>query len=754
MKIFIILVLLFAGSNWVICQERVLEGFVYDAESEEPVIGALVFDITNKSGTYTNEYGHFSIDLNTAKHIQISFIGYQPIDTILKESLSPLTFKLQPIVLSEVVVNAQKSMRNNNPAKIILPIKTLNHMPTIGGEKDIFKSLSLLPGVSTGQEGSSNLFIRGGTPDQNLVLLDGIPVYNTTHLGGYLSVFNSDAINNVQLIKGGFPARYGGRLSSIIDIQMNNGNRSNFSGNVGLGLLNSSATCSTPLTKHKSSIMVAGRTAYLTLLKGFFDKENDYFYSMSDLNIKNHFQIGKGSIFFSFYKGSDKSNFARTIPNDTIITSQNIHWGNNTASIRYITPLSNRLFAKVLVGITTYSFKRKDKNINKETKDILYSYSNSSKIRDHLLKLDFNYTLNKNHELNFGAGGSLKQFAIKSFLKETLSKDYTTPEYYIYAEDNFRKGRFSSNIGIRWSHFYNAIHFSGIEPRILTTFKLTNFINIHGGASIMTQYISLLPNPNGFGLPNDIWVPITKETNAQTGLQASIGADITFSNWVLTIDAYKKKMTHQITFKKSLKNPFAQIGNWESLIEKDGKGDAYGADFFVKKQYRKFNFISGYTISRNYRQFNNINQGERYFFTYDKTHDFSINVTYAWKKKIMLTGNWVYSTGRAITLPVASTPLQQIYSKKNSFRLPSYHRLDLGIEYSRFTQEKNKWIWNFSIYNAYNRINPNLIRVTGNPIFKNGQYVYTERKLKITSLFPLIPGASIRYEFTSKRKNQ
>ena len=669
-----------------------------------------------------------------------------------------LVIELTYLKLSEIVVKASKQKLKSSPESINLPIKQLERIPTIGGEADIMKSLALTPGVSIGQEGTSNLYVRGGTPDQNLILLDGMPVYNATHLGGYFSVFNSDALNSVNLIKGGFPARYGGRLSSVLDIQMYNGNSKEFKGKAGIGLATSQLFLTGPIKKDESAFMISARSSYFGLLKSLAPKDptSSNSYWMYDINAKGFQKMNKGTLFLSFYFGNDKGSSKYNLTSKGDISNNtsnkdNINWGNLTTSARYSIPLGKKLFGKFLLGYTnyhyTYNYSEVVTIFDTDTTKTSFSYQNNSLNQDIVLKSDFEYTHNNQHKIRFGAGITPHRFSI-STIDSTL-KVYQSLEYVAYLEDDLKiHPKLNTNIGLRATAYQLEEKFySGLEPRLSITYKPISPLSMHAGMTIMKQYIHLLPN-NGFGFPNDIWVPVTKNVKPQTAIQYSGGLNYQITNSSnVSLDGYYKKIDNQISFKKALKDPFSQIENWEELIEKEGVGMSYGAELLLQKQMGRWTGFAGYTLSWNKRQFQNLNNGKPYFFTYDRRHDFSISMAYQWTKKLLASANWVYNTGRAVTLPVGRTPLQAIYAGRNNHRLPDYHRMDIGLEYTRTTKQANRWIWNFSIYNLYNQINPNFIRVRTELITVNNQYVHKPRELVVTSLFSFFPAFAIKYEF-------
>lgn len=755
-------------------------GYLSDDASGEVLIGANIFIEELNIGTVTNEYGYYNFQ-TPQKEITITFsyVGYENIQKkMFPKGDTIVNLGLRSFSLSEVVVTEKRIENQISLSKISVPVKLLTDIPTIGGESDIMKSLAFFPGISTGQEGTSGLYIRGGTPDQNLILLDGIPVYNATHLGGFFSVFNPEAINNVDVYKGNFPARYGGRLSSVIDITMKEGNKEKFKGNFGVGLIASKLAIEGPIQKNKSSYIFTARSSYLGLVNSLRKKnaKEDFFnYWLYDLNFKTNFQVGKGKLFFSAYSGRDagliEGEYTSTTSDggNTRRISEynkyesNIIWGNTTLSTRYVLPISQRSFAKFLVGFTKYkfNFSTEERMEKYSPVDTLISESdnkNVSQVRDFIIQANFDFAINNENLLKYGAGLTLHRFLTNTFSRSAdldLAKIYLSTEYYAYLEDEMKLGNLTTNLGLRFSalntegeNYYKA------EPRLSLRWKLSKTLQVSSSFSTTQQYIHLL-STNNFGIPNDIWVPATKDIAPQTAVQSSLGAVFSFPRDInLSIEGYYKTMRNLIDFRVGIESDFIETANWESFVETGGEGESYGSEFLLKKQSGKLTGFMAYTLSWNYRKFEHINQGLTYPFTYDRRHDFSIVGQYKLSSKWSVSANFVYQSGTALTLPIALIPTiggnstEVVFGGRNTAHLPNYHRADIGAEYRRTTKKSRLLIWKFSIYNIYNRKNPSSIRLRGEAIFnENDQFLYNVNSVEQSSLFSLIPAFSLEYKF-------
>lgn len=765
----------------------ILNGYVYDILSGEALIGANIYSMTDNLGTSTNAYGYFSITLDEGpKKIAISYIGYTSIEESLQfDQNIEKNFHLQPSSsLEEVVITSSQIERVENQTKMSsmsLPVKELNALPVIGGEVDIIKSLQLMPGVQAGNEGFAGLYVRGGSSDQNLIMLDGVPIYNASHLFGIFSVFNADAIKSTELIKGGYPARFGGRLSSILDIRMKEGNNKEWKAKGSIGLISSKITVEGPIKKDKMSMMLSARRTYADILaKPFISRqrkkdgiEGTPGYHFVDINAKTNYKISnKDRLYFSFYNGGDvfQDEVKRTTEGGSYSARteeySSLSWGNNIAALRWNHIFGPKLFANTTLTRTHYDFKvsfdnRTSTTENGETKEATELYKYSSEVNDLTGKIDFDYLLSPAQTVRFGAEIIRHQFTpgVTNFVEEGLSlnrdtiiggKQIDATKMMAYIEDDIQLGsNFKINLGVNASMFsVENKTYRNIEPRILANFKLAPRWSLKGSYTMMTQYLHLLTN-SGIGLPTDLWVPPTKQIEPQKSWQGALGvAHTTPIGIEVSVEGYYKQLDNLITYREGAS--FLQSdNNWEDKVTV-GQGRSYGAELFIKKDFGKTRGWLGYTLSKSDRQFDEINQGERYPFKFDRRHDFSIVANHKLTEKITFGANWVYSSGSAVTLPRREYDAGGSfyyyggaidYGTKNSFRQKAYHRLDLSLSYYK----KASWgshSFHINIYNAYNRRNTFYLKVENDYDDVNDE---VNEKLKEVTLLPIVP--SFRWDF-------
>ncbi|MBT0810549.1 TonB-dependent receptor [Litoribacter ruber] len=779
-KIFTLLLILFATASFA--QKVTLNGIVKDKETGENLIGVNVFDKTTQKGAVSNNYGFYSYTSQGGEvEILFSYVGYDPF--IFKQNLTEdltLHVELTPAHLSEFVVEGSREeliQENTQMGSINVPLRQIKEMPALFGEVDVLKVLQLLPGVQSGTEGASGMYVRGGGPDQNLILLDGVPVYNATHLFGFFSVFNADALNNVELIKGGFPARYGGRLSSVIDINMKEGNMKEFHGAGSIGLIASKLTLEGPIVKDKTSFLLSARRTYIDLLaRPFIRRESGgqesagyYFY---DLNAKvNHIFDDKNRLYLSVYGGDDegytRSDYSSNSNNERMRSTSEtgLGWGNLITAIRWNHIFNKKLFANFSGTYTKYHFRIFDEYDysrvgNGVEEDRFYQADYRSGIRDYALKADFDYIPNTNHYVRFGANHIFHRFTPGVFTATERAEwfdmeggdIYDSQEYAVYVEDDIQLGRrVKLNAGLHYSGFMvDGEHYNSLQPRIAYRYLIDESSSVKASFATMTQFIHLLSNA-GLGLPTDLWVPATSNIGPQHSWQTSLGYYKSLpGGFELSTEAYYKEMEGLIEYKDGAS--FLNMGeNWEDKVEV-GRGRSYGVEMLLQKKVGKTTGWIGYTLSKTERQFENLNRNQWFPFRYDRRHDLSLTVSHHLTPKIHLSGTWVYGTGNAISIP---TEIYQSYDdhqfygpmfgqvehydERNNFRMRDYHRLDLGIN---FIKQKH-WgerVWNISIYNAYNRMNPFYMDITFNR--------QTQQKvLAQYTLFPILPSFSYGFKF-------
>lgn len=777
-------------------RKSTLSGYIKDASSKETLLGASVFIPRTKTGTTSNQYGFYSITLPAdTVTIVFSYIGYSSISRVVDLSKGDVNLDIlmsnADKLLREVVVSAdavqQKESERTEMSVISIPIQQIKDIPALLGEKDVLKVLQLLPGVQSGSEGNSGLYVRGGGPDQNLIILDEATVYNAFHLFGFFSLFNGDALKSVDIVKGGFPARYGGRLSSVIEMNMKDGNQQKFSGEAGIGLLSSRATIEGPIIKNKASFIVSGRRTYIdALVRPFLPSGQDGGYYFYDLNAKANVEIDKKNrLYLSGYFGRDRFFLSDRSTSD--IFRLGVDWGNATGTLRWNHMVNNRLFSNTSLIFTDYNFRNfVNFNVGEQNFSLVYS----SGIRDFGIKQDFDFRPDDKHSIRVGAMVTHHTFtpSAVAFIDDFSSIDTTNAERTtafenaIYIEDDFRvNNRLNIMPGIRISHFTpRGGQYLNFEPRFSMNYRLNTDMSLKASYALMNQYIHLLSN-TGAGLPTDLWVPATNNLAPQRSQQLAAGFayDIPKTKLSLTVESYYKKMSNIIAYKEGAS--FVGLGpqeanadrfRWEEAVT-SGEGTSYGMEFFLQKKTGKFTGWIGYTLSWTQWQFDELNNGEPFWARHDRRHDISYVNTYKVREEapgkdgIVLSATWVYGTGQAITLPVADqyapinrpgadpapndftsifTDYVNQYTGRNQFRMAPYHRLDLGVQLVR----KKSWYTRtleFSVYNAYNRQNPYFyfIGAAG----RNGLFAPpgSQRVLRQVTLFPVLPSVSYSIKF-------
>lgn len=747
-----------------------LSGYVRDSASGESLIGATVYEPGLKAGTSTNSYGFFSLTLpgNTSPdilvHLVVSFIGYETrtLSIYLHNDTDTLIF-LRPSVLemSEVEISSQRSSgieKRTQMSDFNVPVAMVQSLPAILGETDLLKIVQLLPGVKSGTEAMSGYYVRGGSADENLILLDDAPVYNASHLFGFLSVFNPDAVKNINMIKGGFPARYGSRLSSVLDISLKDGHMKEFHGSASVGIIGSRLTLEGPLLQDKTSYIISARRTWLDIAARPFMKGEDlasyYFY---DFNTKlNHIFSHRDRIYGSFYMGRDVLYVRQK---DLNVADMDMSWGNLTSTFRWNHIFSSKLFANLTAIYSSFRFEVKSETDEYSGESFLAKYH--SNIEDIGAKLDLDYSPSPLHYIRFGASLLRHTFSpdvvqIKSnlggHLDTTLapSPQIKALEYSAYLEDDMELfSALRANIGFHTSGFnVPGKFFQSVQPRLLLRYLLSERLALKASFAMMAQYIHLL-STNTVGLPNDLWVPSTKNIQPERSYQTAAGAAYGINGYEFSVEAYYKKMENIIEYQQGT-SFMLRSTSWEENVE-TGTGRAYGVEILLRKNTGRLTGWLGYTLSRSKRRFDNLNQGREYPARYDRLHDISLAAVYNISPSLDISGNWVFSTGSSITVPAGYfrmknkssgssggaeySPLMKLYSERNGYRLESYHRLDLSL---RYTAGNN--IWTFSLYNAYNR---------KNPFFMLFEEDMTLRKVKVKkiSLFPIIPGISYSYRF-------
>lgn len=760
-----------------------ISGYAKDLQNGETLIGATITVKGNSKGITSNQYGFYSITLLDGNYELIcSYAGYQPKITEVKlDADQSLNFDLiTRSALQEVVITARKTdgnVKNAQMGKFVLPIEQIKAIPAFLGEVDLLKTIQLLPGVRNAGEGSAGIYVRGGGPDQNLIMLDDAIVYNTGHLFGFFSIFNSDAIKNVSLIKGGMPAQYGGRLSSVLDISMKEGNDKKFQVEGGIGLIASRISIQGPIKKNKASFIISARRTYIDALTKPFIKKTSQFYGSGyyfyDLNAKMNYKFSeKDRLYISGYFGRDVFNFV----NGKRSLDVNIPWGNATGTVRY-----NHVFNKRLFGNTSFVFN--NYNFSFQAAQSNFKIKLASGIRDVTLKQDFDLYPFTNHKIKFGGLYTYHKFtpSVVSGMQDTVVFKPQNPqakfahEAAVYLQDDWDVSyKIKINAGLRYSWFqqigpYNIYTtdangnrtdstkfssgqpvktYGGLEPRFTLRYGINDETSIKASVTRNLQYIHLVSN-SGSTLPTDLWVPSTYKVKPQISWLYAAGLFKNFNNntFETSVELYYKSMQNQIEYEEGYTpNTLEDTEKFFTF----GKGWSYGSEFFINKTKGRLTGWIGYTLSYTWRKFPALNFGEKYPAKYDRRHDLSVVALYELNKRWKLSATFVYGSGNATTLPqrfyLVNGVLTQEYSRINEYRLPAYHRLDFAGIYSPKKNEGRKWHseWVFSVYNVYSRKNPYFIYFDQNGSAYDGSLKVQGKQV---SLFPIIPAVTWNFKF-------
>ena len=784
MRIIINLILLLLPGI-LLAQNYTISGYVRDIENGEELIGATIYVTQLKNGTVSNTYGYYSLTLKKGTYdIKVSFLGYETFTkhielnksvkfNVLLETASNLT--------NEVTIHGEKIDRNVSSIElgtIKMPVKSIKALPAIFGEVDILKTIQLLPGVQSAGEGSAGFYVRGGGPDQNLILLDGANVYNSSHLFGFFSVFNADAIKDVKLIKGGMPANYGGRLSSVLDISMKEGNMKKFEVQGGLGLISSRLTIEGPIKKDTSSFIISGRRTYIDFIAKPFIKDASMFsgsgYYFYDLNAKINYRLSdKDRIFLSSYFGKDVFSFNN---NDDGI-NMSIPWGNATASLRWNHLFSDKLFVNSSLIYSDYNF---DIDLVQSG----FGMKLSSGITDYSYLVDFNYFPNINHKVSFGG-----QFIRHNFVPSSLSVNTSEEEYdvgdklrqyandfAIYINDEFDiTEKLKINVGIRPTYFQqvgpftryiknsegsitdtvnyaageSVIRFTHLEPRVSLRYRLGEKSSIKASYTQNYQYIHMA-SLSSVTMPTDLWVPSSDVVNPQFGTQYSVGyfRNLFDNMFETSAEVYYKTLQNQIEYEPG-SIPSDNVGDNADNNFVYGSGMSYGLELFIKKSFGKTTGWIGYTLSKTTRTFEDINNGEEYNVKYDRRHDISVIINHAFNDKWTASIVFVYATGNSYTPTLGRYFMENgtiitEYGDYNSERMKAYHRMDFSLTYNLKKTSKFESSLNFSVYNLYNRHNPYFIYFDSEGDITEGVFSTSAKQVTI---FPVLPSIAWNFKF-------
>jgi hypothetical protein len=721
--------LLFFGGLLMAQTKFTISGTIKDGKSGEALIGATIriVELPN-TGMATNEYGIYSLSVPSGTYtVKVSYVGYAPISEqiVLNANVSKNWNLTDDVQLQEVVVKAKKDDQNLTSATMgtdVLNMKEISKLPVLFGEKDLVKTIQLMPGVKSSGEGSNGFSVRGGATDQNLILLDEAPVYNASHLLGFFSTFNSDAIKDATIIKGNSPAQFGGRLSSVLDVKMKEGNNKQFHVSGGLGLISSRLTVEGPIQKDKSSFIISGRRTYADVFarqSADFKDSKLFFY---DLNAKANYAINdKNKIFFSSYFGKDELGFGKIFGSS---------WGNTTSTLRWNRLINSNLFSNTSLLYSNYDFNiafyTDGKKIN-----------NNSNIKDINLGQDFTYFANPQNTIKFGfnvINHNITPARIEGNNVTSTKKSREGLENALYVNNTYQASeKLNFDYGLRLSSYsvlggdkYNIYKsnvltstidlvkgkigktYYNLEPRASANYRINETSSLKGGYARNTQSLHLLSNSTS-GNPTDRWIGNSYNIKPEVADQFSIGYSKNFdeNKYEINVESYYKTMKNQIDYKDGVDLNTAPDIESELLY---GKGRAYGLEVLLKKKTGKITGWIGYTLSKTERKIVGINSDEWYNAKQDRTHDLSVVGIYQMTPKWSLGATFIYNTGNAVTFPtgkydIGGIPIVQ-YGERNADRMPATHRLDLSATYEKPSTKRFQSSWNFGLYNAYGRRNP------------------------------------------------
>ena len=760
-------------SAYQLQKDVTVSGFIRDSKTGESLTGAVIYPREIPSvGITSNSYGYFSLTLPAGQYsLVVQFMGYKtttvPLD--LKENVKMnLDMDEESFTLNEVIITGEKSNINIVQNELVskISVKEIQNLPVILGEKDILKTIQLLPGIAPAGEGNAGFFVRGGGVDQNLILLDEAPVYNPSHLLGFFSTFNSDAIKDITVYKGGFPSEYGGRLSSVVDIKMNEGNNKTFHVSGGIGVIASRLAIEGPLFKSKGSFMVAARRTYADAFLKFLSpagsdsiarKSTLYFY---DLNLKANYQISpRDRLYFSCYLGRDNFNLGGSLGLD---------WGNVTATARWNHIISDKIFSNTSLIFNQYSY-RFNVDVGSMTMRII------SQIKDWNLKEDINYYLNSKNTIKFGFNSIYHTFVPSKvdstaflFVK-SMDNKYALENAIYISNEQIISDHLKLNYGLRYSLFssigpgtvytydeagtaidsstysggeiYN--NFGGFEPRLLVNIIINDSNSVKLSYARSRQYIHLLSNTTST-TPFDLWVPSNTNILPETADQYTLGYFRNFRNnmYETSIEVYYKIMNNQIDYRNGA-NLILNNKVESQLVF--GKGWGYGAEFLIRKKYGKLTGWISYTLSKTERQFPDINDGNVFLAKQDRPHNIAIVGMYDFTHRLTFSATWVYLSGNVVTFPSGryfiDGNIVPYYTERNGYRMPDYHRLDIGLTVKSKITSRFESSWNFSVYNVYGRANAYAINFRTDPNDR------TRMQAVQLSLFRFVPAITWNFKF-------
>ncbi len=780
-----LLLALFALTELLVhAQNKVtVSGYVLDEHSGETLLGAAIRDGESHTGTTTNSFGFYTLTLPKGKvQLDYSYVGYKSEkkvmdlqkDTIVNVRLATDTELPEVVVVSE---KDNSGILATGMGIIDIPISQIEHTPALLGETDVIRTLQLMPGVQSGISGSSGLYVRGGNGDENLIMLDGTPIYKVDHLFGFFSVFTPEAMKKVTFYKSSFPARYNGRLSSVVDVRTKDGDMRKFHGTASIGLLTSRLHLEGPIVKDRTSFNFSARTTYIDwLTKPFMEKDSKFSYKFYDINMKlNHRFSDNDRLYLSLYTGKDKIAQDYIDGYSTSSTTYNdkygdaLRWGNAIASLRWNHVFSNKLFANVTASYNHYNMDIDSyvcSSSHQKTENTEATYQ--SQIKDLSAAIDFDYDPLPQHRVKFGTLYTYHEFSPESSSTkytargeegEGKNESYTSPNKFIYVhealgylEDDWSLGsRLTLNMGVSASLFkVQEKSYTTVQPRFSIRYQATKDLTLKASYSEMSQFVHLLTSMP-IAMPTDLWVPITNNIEPERSQQYSIGGYYTgWKGWELSVEGYYKGLENILEYKDGL-SFMGFSGNWEAMVSM-GNGRAFGVEFMLRKTLGNTTGWMAYTLSKSDRKFSvesGVNGGERFPYTYDRRHNLNFVLNHKFSKRFDLDATWMFYSGMAASVPVKKaylmtldgiTTIDYVHSR-NNYRLPSSHTLCLGANFRKTLKGGVERIWNISVYNAYNQMNPTFVyRKNENGESGNNQLV------KFT-LLPCLPSFTLTYKF-------
>lgn len=790
---------LFISASAAAQKKVTISGHITDIASGETLIGAGILEKESGLGAVTNNFGYYTLTIPSGEYdFHFSYVGYSEKvmridmrrDTVVNVALETG----ETLSSSHIVARKDAGIQSTYLGAIDIPAAQIKNTPVLFGEADVLKVLQMMPGVQGGNEGFSGIYVRGGGPDENLIMLDGVPIYNVDHMLGIFSVFQPEAVKKVTLYKGSFPARYGGRVSSIVDIRTNDGNMKENHGTVSIGLISDKLHLEGPIIKDKLAYSVSARGMHTVLyapvikmvLKDAY--ANYYFY---DLNGKVTWRLSdRDRFYFGAYHGRDRFVYdeknegegTETIGTQTTHhnykdrTDVRVFWGNTVGSARWNHVFNSKLFANTTLSYNRYRMvmgagSTETDIVDGVTTSSRYHLDYHSGIRDFGIRTDFDYTPSPKHLVKFGT-----EYLWHTFIPERMSavdrevngadiqvdttihfadpkKKYRGHELSFYAEDDFSVGEhLTFNPGVHLSMFNTEGRtYWSLQPRVSAKFATGTGYSFKAGYARMAQYVHLLSSAQ-ISLPVDLWVPITKDIRPVTSDQYSIGAYYDgIKGWEFSVEAYLKNMRNILEYKDGTLMLGTSEG-WENRVEM-GEGTAKGIEFLVQKTAGKTTGWLAYTLAKTDRIFpdGSINNGERFPYKYDRRHCIDLSVDHRFNKKWGINATWTFATGGTTTVPVRQVAVfspygyitdAQYVDHRNNFRIPPSHRLNIGCNLHK-ERRRGESIWNFSVYNAYNRMNPNFVFMDYGPDYdNNGNYAGTSLKMKKITILPLLPSVS------------